>query len=260
MKVGYLPFRDDVASVRLRSIIPSKEMQKMGIEIGFGGTFIAQKHGFAWSKIPEHDKLIFDVCDNHFHDHLAQHYRYGCMIADQLTCNSQVMKSIIKEETGRDAVVIPEPYESPELEPTIGPNLFWFGNKINIKQIENARFKYPLTVLTNYDGYDKWTPERFAEEIRKHCIVVIPTGENKAKSENRMVESIRCGKYVCAGDMPSYEPFYRFFPCMDINEHIELALDEPDVSMRLVAYAQDYIRDRYSPETITKKWIEVING
>jgi hypothetical protein len=168
------------------------------------------------------------------------------------------MKQIIYAETGREATVIPEPYESPEGNPKIGPSCLWFGNKSNIKTIQNFKTDYPLTILTNYGDYPKWTPERFAEEIAKPCIVVIPTGSNQAKSENRMVEAIRNGRYVCAEYLPAYEPFFNFFPCMDINEHIKRALANPSASLSAIRRAQDYIHDRYSPETVGKQWLEAI--
>jgi hypothetical protein len=257
MKVGYLPFKTHIASVRLRCMIPAREMVKRGIDLGYGDVFIAMKHGFMWNALPNYTKLIFDVCDDHFSDHLAEHYRKGCEIADAITCNSMVMREIIKRETGRDATVISEPYESPEREPTFGPDLFWFGHKSNLKDLQ--RLNLPnVSILTNMDGFPQWTLEAFAKEIAKPNIVIIPTGKSQAKSENRMVESIRNGKYVCAEYLPAYEPFYNFFPCMDINEHIKRAIANPGASVSAIRRAQDYILDRYSPQTITDKWIEVI--
>jgi hypothetical protein len=258
MKIAYLPTNQNIASTRLRKIIPMREMRKLGVEFGIGDVFIAQKHGFSWDDLPKHQTLVFDVCDDHFNNHLSDHYRHGCAIADKVVCNSEVMREVIYTETGREATIIPEPYESPERTPMIGESLLWFGHASNLKDIQRCNFDYPLTILTNFTGYPEWTPERFAEEIAKPCIVVIPTGKSMAKSENRMVEAIRNGRYVCAEYLPAYEPFFNFFPCMDINEHIKRVLANPSASLSAIRRAQDYIHDRYSPETVAKQWMEAI--
>jgi hypothetical protein len=40
-----------------------------------------------------------------------------CDLAHVVTCSSEVMAGIIKDVTGRDAVVIPDPYENDQGEP-----------------------------------------------------------------------------------------------------------------------------------------------
>ena len=257
MKIAYLPTNQNIASTRLRKIIPMREMRKLGVEFGIGDVFIAQKHGFSWDDLPKHQTLVFDVCDDHFNNHLADHYRHGCAIADKVVCNSEVMREVIYTETGREATVIPEPYESPERTPLIGESLLWFGHASNLKDIQRCKFDYPLTILTNFTGYPEWTPERFAEEIAKPCIVVIPTGKSMAKSENRMVESIRNGKYVCSDFLPAYIPFYEFFQPGSIPAQIDRVLANPGDSLNSIRLAQDYIRDRYSPSTIASQWINL---
>lgn len=258
MIVGYHSFKPHVASMRLRAIIPAREMRNMGVKIGYGGTFVAMKHGFEWHKLPRYTRLVYDVCDDHFHDQLQAHYRKGCLIADSITCNSDEMRKIIKTETGRDAVVIPEPYESDEREPSIGPAYLWFGHNSNLIDVESFNPAYPLTIVSNDERYKKWSKETMANEMAKPNIVIIPTGKSMAKSENRMVESIRNGKYVCAEYLPAYRPFTEFFPCGCINHNAERALNDPDAAKQAIRAAQDYIRDKYSPETIAKKWMEVL--
>ena len=259
MKISYFPFCTELASVRLRCVIPMQEMKKQGVQIGAGGTFIASKHSFYWKDLPKHRKLVYDVCDDHFNDHLSEHYRYGCEIADAITCNSTVMQEIILKETGRESTIIPEPYESEEREPSLGYKLLWFGHKSNLVDIERLLpdLKQPITILTNFDEYPEWNPASFSEQMARDCLVVIPTGKSMAKSENRMVESIRNGKYVCSEFLPAYIPFYEFFQPGSIPAQIDRVLANPGDSLNSIRLAQDYIRDRYSPSTIASQWINL---
>lgn len=262
MKVTFADFGSDIASSRLRAKIPQQELEKLGVKKG-RDVLIYGKHFIEDVQLEVFDRLIFDVCDDHFsRDGLGDYYHRHVAMADLVTCNSEFMKERIKEATGRDAVVIPEPYESEEQEPEIGPFLYWFGHKSNIFDLKRIapQLKYPLMILSNMEGYPEWSKKAHKEAISVPCIVVIPTGKSQAKSENRMVESIRCGRYVCAEHLPSYEPFDQFFPLGDIPEHIERALENPEYSVNRIREAQAYIREKYSPRTIGQKWLEVINS
>ena len=254
-KVTFAYYGEQLASSRLRAKIPQHELAKLGICKG-RDVLVYGKHWLSFDQIKGYRRYIFDCCDDHFNDQFGDYYRAHIDHADEVTCNSAEMARIIKREMDRDAIVIPEPYEGKEGVAKIGPELLWYGHASNLGQIID--FPKPVTILTNQEGYKAWTPEAFAEEIAKPCIVVIPTGAKKAKSENRMVEAIRAGRYVCAGPMPSYEPFYRWFPCIDIPTHIDLALGQPYASVDAIKGAQDYILERYAPATIARQWLEVL--
>ena len=262
MKVTFVDFGADIASSRLRASIPQRELAKIGV--GFGkDVLIYGKHFVKESQLFSFAKRVFDVCDDHFNSpELSSYYKRHVEIADAVTCNSEVMRERIKSETGRDATVISEPYEGDEKEPDIGPLLYWFGHRSNRYDIERLApsLKYPLKALSNYPGYGEWTPENHKEALEAPCIVVIPTGKSMAKSENRRVESIRSGRYVCAEHLPSYEKFSQFMPLGDIPSHIEKALDNEDKSLKAISDAQEFIRDRYSPKTIAKQWLELLNS
>ena len=262
MNLEYITLDPSVASTRLRCIIPARELQKWGITVGQGGTLIVMKHGFDWAKLPKHNRLIFDICDDHFNDHLAQHYIKGCVLADKITCNSDVMRNIILQRTGRDATVIKEPYENNKGEPAIGDRLLWFGHMSNLDTLRPLlpHFKYPIDIISNAKGTEIWSPDRFNARISHPCIVVLPTGEKKSKSENRFVESIRCGRYVCPGFMPSYAPLYKFMPYMDIPAHIEIALSNKDKAIQSIIMGQAYIEKHYSPEVVAQQWIKVLEA
>lgn len=260
MKVTFADFGPSLASARLRARIPQEQLEKLGVGRG-KDVLIYSKDWLNWVDISQFKKRIYDICDDHFRNpYKRSYYLEHAQLADVVTCNSEVMKQIIKDETGRDAVIVPEPYESEEKEPKIGPYLLWYGHKSNLPDLYRIQgdLKHPLTILSNSENHEQWSIESFNKAIEQPCIVIIPTGKSLAKSENRMVEAIRNGRYVCAEYLPSYEPFGQFFPLGDIAENIEKALANPDSLDRIKA-AQDYIRDKYSPETIGRKWLEVIN-
>jgi hypothetical protein len=262
MKITFANFGQTLASSRLRSIIPQQEFLKMGIEKG-NDVLVYGKHFLRKEDVYAFDKRVFDVCDDHFyHPEFGKYYIEHIEMADAVTCNSEVMKDRIKEVTGKDSIVIREPYEHDEIEPSIGKNLFWYGHRSNLVNLARIipYLEYPLVVMSNNETCIQWTPEAFESEIKKPCIVIIPTGQKKAKSENRMVEAIRCGKYVCAEHLPSYEPFGEFFPLGYIPEHIERALANPQESIERIKDAQAYIKDKYSPRTIAEQWLGVIHG
>lgn len=262
MKVTFADFGPDIASSRLRAKIPQQELAKMGIQKG-RDVLVYGKHFIEDRQLEVFEKLIFDVCDDHFsHDGIGEYYRRHILMADAVTCNSEFMRSRIKEETGRDATVVLESYESEEQEPAIGPYLYWYGHKSNLKDLERItpELTYPLMVLTNKEGYPEWSPEAHREAISTPCIVIIPTGKSLAKSENRMVEAIRSGRYVCAEHLPAYESFAKFFELGNIAEHIDRALANPHESIKRIKDAQAHIRDKYAPHTIAEQWLEVING
>jgi hypothetical protein len=260
MKVLFACFDQNIASSRLRAKIPQKELAKLGVERG-NDVLIYGKHFLDEKQVEPFKTLIFDCCDDHFnHIELGPYYRKHIKMADKVTCNSEVMKSRIKAETGRDAVVIREPYESPELTPSIGPRLLWYGHKSNLIDIRRLEpeLKHPLMILSNHPDYEEWSQELQQDALSYPCIVVIPTGKSQAKSENRMVEAIRCGKYVCAEYLPSYEVFTNYFDLGNIPEQIDRALANPQEAISRITEAQEFIRERYSPATIAGQWLEVL--
>lgn len=260
MEVTFAYFGPEIASSRLRAKIPQQELAKLGIKQG-KDVLIYGKSWIPESELEPFKTRIYDVCDDHFdHEDMGEYYRRHCELADLITCNSEVMKGIIKAKTGRDAFVIREPYEHPEHPAGIAPRLFWYGHKSNFPDLERVapELKHPLLAMSNYPGCVEWSMEAFDEVMRQDCIVVIPVGKSMAKSENRMVEAIRCGKYVCAEYLPSYEPFTTFFGLGNIPEGIDRALANPPASIAKIKDAQEFIRDRYSPRTIAEQWLEVI--
>ena len=261
MKVTFAVIDEQIASSRLRAKIPQAELKKLGIEQG-RDVLIYGKSVVTIEQVRRFKHSIYDVCDDHYDQpELMDYYRKHTSEADLVTCNSEVMRERIKQVTGRDAVVIKEPYESDELKPSIGAFLLWFGHRSNLVDLDRIapKLKHPILALSNHPDCAEWTEQSFRKAISSECIVIIPTGKSLAKSENRMVESIRNGKYVCAEHLPSYEPFAQFFPLGDIPAQIEWALGNPTEALAQISKAQSYIKQIYSPEQIGRDWLRVLN-
>lgn len=260
MKVTFAHFGEEVASSRLRAIIPQEALGRIGVEKG-KDVLVYGKHFVTEAQLKHFKRHIYDICDDHFDTpDLKDYYLKHCELADALTCNSEAMRDRIKQVTGRDAFVIAEPYESPELSPSIGEKLLWYGHSTNFKDLEriSPSLKHPLLALSNHPDSAEWSMESQRQALKSDCIVIIPTGKSLCKSENRMVEAVRNGKYVCAEYLPAYEKFSQFFDLGNIPEHIDRALSNPKDSLERVRAAQEFINDRYSPETIANQWLGVI--
>jgi len=261
VKVTFAVLDERIASSRLRAKIPQQELAKLGIKQG-KDVLIYGKSVVTSEQARRFKYLVYDVCDDHFDTpELKDYYRKHTAEADLVTCNSEVMRERIKAVSGRDAVVIKEPYESDEQTPSIGPYLLWYGHMSNLVDLDRIAdsLKHPILALSNHPDCAEWTPESFRAGISTPCIVIIPTGKSLAKSENRMVEAIRNGKYVCAEHLPAYEPFNDFFPLGDIPAQIDWALGNPTEALAQVSKAQSYISKHYSPEKIGRDWLRVLH-
>ena len=80
-------------------------------------------------------QTVYDLCDNKFDE--KQEYAPCCLAADLVSVNSVQMGVSVKTHTGRDSIVMPDPFERPKLSPKFSPehdiNLLWFGSQSSFK-------------------------------------------------------------------------------------------------------------------------------
>ena len=80
-------------------------------------------------------KTIYDLCDNKFEE--KEEYEPCCRLADLVSVNSVQMGVSTKHHTGRDSIVMPDPFERPKLTPRFRPSrelkLLWFGSQSSFK-------------------------------------------------------------------------------------------------------------------------------
>ena len=193
--------------------------------------------------------VVVDFCDDHF-DWL--HYQEALRLADAVTCSTTEMAKRIKE-LGRDATVISDPYEYPEMPPHCnGVNLLWFGHHVNRESLQRILPDlqgYPLRVVSNFDGAIPWSKETMLEEFARADIVVIPATA-PYKSANRAIEAIRQGCYVVAEPHPALEGFPIYIG--NIKEGIEWTKQQN--MNELVSKAQKFVTAEFSPQTLIDKW------
>ena len=193
--------------------------------------------------------VVVDFCDDHF-DWL--HYQEALRLADAVTCSTTEMAKRIKD-LGRDATVIADPYEYPEMPPHCnGVNLLWYGHHVNrdsLQRILPDLEGYPLRVVSNFDGAIPWSKETMLEEFARADIVVIPATA-PYKSANRAIEAIRQGCYVVAEPHPALEGFPIYIG--NIKEGIEWTKQQN--MNELISKAQRFVTEEFSPQTLIDKW------
>lgn len=193
--------------------------------------------------------VVVDFCDDHFD---WMHYQEALRLADAVTCSTNEMAKRIKE-LGRDATVIADPYEFPEMPPHYaGTNLLWFGHHVNrdsLQRILPDLKGYPLRVVSNFDGAIPWSKETMLEEFARADIVVIPTTASY-KSANRAIEAIRQGCFVVAEPHPALKDFPIYIG--NIKEGIEWTKQQN--MNELISKAQKFVREEFSPQILIDKW------
>jgi uncharacterized Rossmann fold enzyme len=193
--------------------------------------------------------VVVDFCDDHFD---WMHYQEALRLADAVTCSTTEMARRIKK-LGRNATVIADPYEFPEMPPHYaGINLLWFGHHVNrdsLQRILPDLEGYPLRVVSNFEGAIPWSKETMLEEFARADIVVIPTTASY-KSANRAIEAIRQGCFVVAEPHPALEGFPIYIG--NIKEGIEWTKQQN--MNKLISKAQKFVTAEFSPQILIDKW------
>lgn len=252
MRVTFAFLNKEIASSRMRAEIPQRELEKLGVRIG-RDVLVYGKHVVPMRAALNFGKRVYDICDDHFHTAHEKYYREHAAEADMLTVNSEEMAKIVLKETGRWPTVIPDPYESDEQPAGYGEGVLWYGHESNLKTLT----PYSDCVDVILTG-EAWSREKQVQAINDCAIVLIPTDERKGKSANRLIEAVRNGRFVVAGPLPAHDEFEEFMWIGDIREGIEWAKSHKEECIERVKRCQDYIRDKYSPETIGKMWLEAL--
>ena len=193
--------------------------------------------------------VVVDFCDDHFD---WVHYAEALRLADAVTCPTEEMARCIRA-LGRDAIVIPDPFEYPLKKPHCkGVNLLWYGHKVNKRSLERILpdlAGYPLRVVSNFAGAIPWSKKTMLKEFARADIVVIPATETY-KSANRAIEAIRQGCFVVAEPHPALEGFPIYIG--NIKDGIEWTLQNK--ANRLTSKAQSFVTEKFSPQTLISKW------
>ncbi len=252
-------------SSRLRAAIPQRALADVGVRQG-RDVLVIGKHGWDWDvETCGYKRIVYDVCDSHWSDRWRDEVIDYCGRADAVTCNSHVMADEIKAHTGRDAWIIPDPYEAPEGEPRINERLLWFGWHWNAQALQPWAPKLvgrDVTILIdNVDAHElapgvrvvPWSPEAMDAEFERAGLVILPTDMRpKAKSGNRAIESIRRGVFPICGPLPAYADLGVYIG--DIDRGVDWALANRGEVLKRIRAAQEYVRAEYNPARIGRLW------
>jgi glycosyltransferase involved in cell wall biosynthesis len=235
--------------------------------------------------------LVADFCDDDFDDPaLGPRYRRLADMADQVVAGTPQMANVIATETGRAAIIIPDPYEGPRREPKFAPSeghlkVLWFGNVTSLDGLDavlpeliSLSQKHPLrlTVVTDETritvdvgvGWPAsfellvvpWSVDRVWDEIANCDLVIIPSLQTRKKSvkgANRLIEAIWGGRAVVAHPLPAYEEFHDFCRLDEsIARGIVFTLQNRDLVSARIAAGQAWISERYAPAVVAKQWKE----
>ena len=165
-------------------------------------------------------KTIYDLCDNKFEE--KEEYEPCCKLADLVSVNSENMGISTKQHTGRDYIVMPDPYERPKLEPKFNPqlplNILWFGSQSSFKflpiveiwqRLEKEIVDYRYTMISQKTdrvlskmqqrqakgqisginfyklNMEQWTWERQGELLSQCDIVLMPVQTDNPRTDTK---------------------------------------------------------------------------
>jgi hypothetical protein len=262
VRVGYcVPVMPELASYRLRVAIPAEHL---GCQYAIGCTgrpTFFFKNGNARLAESLAGGVVYDVVNDHFHGKYAADYHGMCGIADKITVASERMAEIVMHNTGRESTVIDDPYETPEQEPRCyGNGVLWFGHSANYSSLlPYLACSESLITCTNTAHADvPWSRENEVLCL-SGAAVVLMTGSNPGASANRIVKSLRAGRFVvtpenCADSWRELAPYLWIG---DVEEGIRWALNNREEACHKIMQGQQYIEKRFNPMEIGRQWTEL---
>lgn len=218
---------------------------------------------------------VFDICDDHFDKESGEYYKAMCLHADAITCNTKNMKKRIKDMTGRDAIVIPDPITfdyAPPVIPEGNPKFLWYGHGSNVNTllpwldyVDNVTIISNVGVTHPVANCMEWKPRIVESAICDHDIVLVPTTQEewaKCKSPNRVVDAIQAGKFVITDGKEIYKDLSDFIYTIktpeDLPEAISYWKNNPELVKEIITKGQKYISKRYSDDVILDGWLSVL--
>jgi len=241
--------------------------------------------------------VVVDLCDDHFDRQAGEHHRRLLHLADRVVANTPAMARRIHQVSGREAAVVPDPYEGERQPPRFRPEtgvlrLLWFGNAAQIEtfydtlpclhrafqgqcrlvvELVTNEWKNILPAVATYNQlnaphiqiiYTPWDLGVTEAALARADAVFIPSGDEnrfQVKSANRLLLSLWNGRYVVAWPLPEYRQFAQWaYVGKDLAAGLRWALDHPRTVEQGIRAAQDYIAARYAPERIGSMWYEVL--
>ena len=256
--IGYcVAMNPELASFRFRVSIPAAHL-KVPYCFGVTGspTFFYKEGHPALARSLK-TGVVYDVVNDHFTGTHAADYHAMVAVAQTVTACSDAMAEVVRAATGREAVVIDDPYECPQ-RPAAVPSDFvlWFGHGANIPTLKPYADTPNLRVMSNVKGAIPWSRVKEMSALSQAGVVLL-TGKPTA-STNRIVKAIRSGRFVVTpGGIPGWDQFGEYCWIGDVRAGIEWALNNREEACKKISQGQGYISERFNPNLIAAKWTEV---
>jgi hypothetical protein len=104
-----------------------------------------------------------------------------------------------------------------------------------------------------------WSPEATEDALERCDFVLIPQDFrrdwSKGKSHNRLVTAIRGGRFAIASPIPAYQELAAYaWIGADLAAGLRWAISHPDEAAARVRAGQAHVEERFSPESVGRKW------
>lgn len=275
MNVVWVHRFPELASYRYRALAPSAEVAKHGYStaINNGPADIVVYAKPTADDLPgavnakkEGAKIVVDFAGDHFETNPA--YTDFALLADAITSPTTALRARIYDYTKKDSVVIPDPYEQEESEPHAdGDNYLWFGHNRSLQELIPVMGSMGGRKLRVVSGPNPmptvipWSLQNLKDAFAVSNIVVLPTKQgSEHKSPNRLLNALRAGCFPVCMTHPAYLEFKHFVWVGNFPTGLRWAEAFRGDLNGLVKQGQDYIRDRYSPETIGAQWANFLGS
>lgn len=269
MKVAFVHRGNDgMASYKMRAAMPVEQLRAMGHEAylndGEGEVFVFSKplwkedYELALQIKTAGAKVVVDIADYHY-----AKYSNVIQLADRVVTPTAKFRQRVLDDLRIDSVMIPEPYVQPELAPHAdgGERILWFGSHVNLKDLDEVLPRlagldfHVVSAPNNRMHVTPWTPKNMTEELRRANLCIFPSRDNvEEKSAHRMVNAIRAGCFCVSDPHPAYDEFSDWMFTSGVLAGLDWCRKNRDSLNERVAKAQEYVRDRYSPQVVGKCW------
>ena len=236
-------------------------------------------------------EIFMDYTDHHigFESSMSDFYRNVLSMVDVAIASSRMMKQNLakyysgKIELVEDAIE----YFPQDVKPVNKPTTFlWFGHASNIEYLIafiklgfRVGDQIKLIILSNEAGLEYfskaqlssaaeiqmqlgvWSPETMvhASKLADACIIPINNVDPRKSgaSSNRLITALALGLPVAAGALDSYIDFKKYYVDIE-SEEFRVLIKDPSAFHHQVRLAQLNVLPKYSMQSLTKKWIELL--
>jgi glycosyltransferase involved in cell wall biosynthesis len=245
-------------------------------------------------------KVIYSFCDfDFFKPEMIDHRKNMAELSHRCVTVSEALSKVVAHKFKIiDPIIITDPYEGPHGTPKFAPledklRLVWFGHISNIQELfdqidrladfgksipvslevivqpingieeafamANAKFKGHLILRLI-----PWSLKNTWQSLAKSDAVVIPSNNSQkkmAKSPNRVVESIRNGRFVVAHPVTSYSNFNDYIRIdTDIVKGLSWMINNQSRIKSLIEKGQAYVEQHNSPGAVANNWLKLITS